>query len=281
MEKEDKKMLVSMKQAAVLSGIGMGLLLGLIMGLSVSEVVRAIMATLTAALGAFLGFDRRSFSGMDNEEYKKDKNETLLTSLRAGWFGIAVVVGILFGMWIRTNEVFTIPIEKSVKQWTDAGYDTATALKYVAYQRLGINPTTGEAGEIGEMQRAHQSNLFSAEDIASLCGAIDPDNWNNDWQKAKEEMQAIDVAPLTNLIAVVENNIDEGDRFEFFGGIRFMVCTMQRQKTAICKFGTDLEKWRDFSVTNRIAAEVEKLPAANQKKVMGALSNLACDLENN
>ncbi len=281
MEKEDKKMLISMRRAAILSGIGMGLLLGLIMGLSVSEVVKAIMATLTAALGAFLGFEKRSFSGMDNETYTKDKNETLLTSLRAGWFGIAVVAGILFGMWIRTNEVFTIPVEKSVKQWTDAGYDTATALKYVAYQRIGINPTTGEAGEIGEMQRAHQSNLFSAEDIASLCSTIDPDNWNNDWEKAKEEMMALDKAPLNNLIAVVENNIIESDRFEFFGGLRFMVCTMKQQQTTICKFGTDLEKWREFSVTNRIAAEVEKLPAANQNKVMAALSELACDLENN
>jgi hypothetical protein len=131
------------------------------------------------------------------------------------------------------------------------------------------------------MQRAHQSNLFSAEDIASMCGAIDPDNWNDDWQKAKQEMLALDMAPLNNLIAVAENNIDEGERFDFFGGVRFMVCTMQRQKTAICKFGTDLKKWQESDITSRLAAEVEKLPPANQKKVMAALSRLACDLENN
>ena len=64
MEKEEKKLFSRIKTATVLSGIGMGLLLGLIMGLSVSEVVKVIMGTLTALLGAFMGFDKRSFSGM-------------------------------------------------------------------------------------------------------------------------------------------------------------------------------------------------------------------------
>lgn len=281
MEKEEKRMLASMKRAVILSGIGMGLLLGLIMGLSVSEVVKAIMATLTAALGAFLGFEKRSFSGMDNEEYKKDKNETLLTSLRAGWFGLAVVAGILGGMWIRTNEVFTIPVKKSVDQWREAGYDSSTALKFVAYQRLGINPTTGETGEIGEMQRAHQSNLFSAEDIESLCSSIDPDNWNNDWEKAKGEMLALDKSALTTLVSTIEMTIPENNRFEFLGGLRFLVCSMKTSttKTAHCKLGEDLMKWQENEMTSRIAVEVEKLPPASQMKIMRSLSNLVCELE--
>ena len=280
-ESEDKKMVTSMRRAAILAGIGMGLLVGVIMGLSVSEVVKVILGALSVLLAAFLGFDKRDFSGMDKETYQKDKNEALITSLRAGFFGLAVVVGIFLGMWVRTNGVMTVPIKDSVQEWIDAGYDSTTALKYVAYERLAINPTTGETGEIGILQRGNQSNLFSAEDIKSLCSTIDPDNWNSDWEKAKEEMQALDILPLINLIAVVENNIEEADRFEFFGGVRFMVCTMQRQETTICNLGTDLKKWKDSNVTTRIATEVEKLPAANQIKIIAALSNLACDLEQN
>lgn len=273
--------MISMRRAAILSGVGMGLLLGMIMGLSVSEVVKVIMATLTAALGAFLGFEKRSFSGMDSEEYKKDKNETLLTSLRAGWFGVAVVVGILFGMWIRTNEVFTIPVKKSVQQYLDAGYDSSTALKFVAYQRLGINPTTGEAGELGEMQRAHQSNLFSAADIESLCSEIDPDNWNDDWGTAKEKMLALDKSALTALVSTIEMSVPESDRFDFLGGLRFLVCSMKISptKTALCNLGKGLMKWQENEMTSKIAAEVEKLPPASQKKMMSALSNLVCELE--
>ncbi|MBE0639635.1 MAG: hypothetical protein IH598_14045 [Bacteroidales bacterium] len=281
MEKEEKRLLISLRRAAILSGIGMGLLLGLIMGLSVSEVVKAIMATLTVALGAFLGFEKRSFTGMDNDTYKKDKNETLLTSLRAGWFGLAVVAGILFGMWIRTNEVFTIPVKKSVQQYIEAGYDSSDALKFVAYQRLGINPTTGEAGEIGEMQRAHQSNLFSAEDIESLCSEIDPDNWNDDWSVAKEKMLALDKSALTVLMSSIEMNVPESDRFDFLRGLRFLVCSMKmsNSKTALCNLGDDLSKWQENDMTSRLAVEVEKLPSVNQIKIMGSLSGLVCELE--
>ncbi|TVQ19199.1 MAG: hypothetical protein EA361_00945 [Bacteroidetes bacterium] len=280
MENEDKKLMISMRRAAILSGTGMGLLLGLIIGLSVSEVVKVIMGSLTVLLGAFLGFDRRNFSGMDKETYTKDKNETLLTSLRAGWFGLAVVAGILVGMWIRAQEVFTISIEKRVEQYTNAGYDTSYALKLVAYERLGINPQTGEAGEITTLQRSHQSNLFSAEDIQSLCSNIDPDLWNNDWERAKQAMQELGVSSLTALATVAENNIPENERFEFLAALRFMVCMMQRQETAICKLGTDIDKWRDFNVTRPLAEEVEKLPNVNQRNMMNALSKLVCQLEN-
>jgi hypothetical protein len=279
MENDEKKMSRAMRRAAVLSGIGMGLLLGLIMGLSVSEVVKVIMGSLTVLLGAFLGFDKRNFAGMDKETYNKDKNETLLTSLRAGWFGLAVAAGILLGMWIRAQEVFTLSIEDRVQQYTDAGFDTTYALKLVAYERLGINPTTGEAGEIGILQRGHQSNLFSAEDIESLCSNIDPDLWNDDWATAKQEMLSLDLSPLTMLVDATENNIPESSRFEFLGALRFLVCMMQREETKICSFGTDISKWRNSDITSRMAVEVEKLPPANQKNMMHALSKFVCQFE--
>ncbi len=279
MEKEEKKLFDSIKRATVLSGIGMGLLLGMIMGLSVSEVVKVIMASLTALLGVFLGFDKRSFTGMDKETYQKDKNETLLTSLRAGWFGLAVVAGILGGMWIRTNEVFTISVESAVKQWTDAGFEPEYARKLVTYERLGINPTTGEAGEIGALQRGHQSNLFSAETIKKISSNIDTSNWNNDWEKAKTEMLDLENAALTKLVSTIELNISESDRFAFLGSLRYLLIRLT-PKTRICSFGTDLSKWQGNTMSARLAIEIEKLPSAEQQKVMKSLSNLVCELEN-
>lgn len=278
---EDQKMLTSMRRAAILAGIGMGLLLGVIMGLSVSEVVKVILGALSVLLAAFLGFDKRDFSGMDKDTYQKDKHETLITSLRAGFFGLAVVVGIFLGMWVRTTGVMAVPIKDSVQEWIDAGYDSTTARKYVAYERLAIDPTTGEAGEIGMLQRSQQTNLFSAEDISSLCSTIDPDNWGNDWEKAKQEMMALDILPLNELVESVENNILEPERFEFFTGVRFMVCTMQREETTVCNYGTDLERWQNSDITSRLATEVAKLPAANQSAIISSLSSLACNLEQN
>jgi len=279
MEKEEKRLFAELKRATVLSGIGMGLLLGIIMGLSVSEVVKVIMASLTALLGVFLGFEKRSFTGMDGEEYKKDNHNTLITALRSGSFGIAVVAGILFGMWIRTNEVFTISVKESVEQWTDAGYEPDYARKMVAFQRLGINPTTGEVGPMTELQRGHQSNLFSAEDVESLCATIDPDLWNNDWQKAKNDLIALKKAPLTDLVSAIENNVPESQRFEMLTGLRYLVCSMKGVKTGVCAFGTNLSKWGSYEMTSPIAAEVSKLPSENQENLMKALSHLVCELE--
>jgi uncharacterized membrane protein (Fun14 family) len=278
MEKEEKRLFNSIKRATVLSGVGMGLLLGLIMGLSVSEVVKVIMAALTALLGVFLGFEKRSFSGMQKDEYEKDKNETLLTSLRAGWFGLAVVAGILFGMWIRTNEVFTIPVEKSVQQWIDAGYDSTYARKLVVYERLAINPVSGEAGEIGAMQRTHQSSLFSAEAIKNISSAIDTLNWNNDWDFAKQELLNLKNAALTELVSAIEINIPERDRFAFLGSLRGLVTNLS-EKTSICNIGTDLEKWQENDITASVAVQVQKLPSANQVEILNSLSKLVCDLE--
>jgi hypothetical protein len=236
------------------------------------------MAALTALLGVFFGFEKRSFSGMQKEEYEKDKNETLLTALRAGWFGLSVVAGILFGMWIRTNEVFTIPVEKSVQQWIDAGVDSAYARKLVIYERLAIDPNTGEAGEIGTMQRGHQSSLFSAESIKKISNAIDTLNWDNNWEFAKQELLNLQNAALSDLVSTVEINIPENERFAFLGSLRILVINLT-EKTTFCKFGTDLKKWEENEITSSVAAQVQKLPAVNQNEIMLSLSKLVCDLE--
>ena len=279
MEKEEKKLFDSIKRATILSGIGMGLLLGIIMGLSVSEVVKVIMGTLTAMLGAFMGFDKRSFAGMTEEEYLKEKQTSLFTALRAGWFGIAVVAGILFGMWIRTNEVFTISIEKSVKQWTDAGYAPDAARSFVTFQRLGINPKSGELGPVTELQRVHSSNLFSSEQAENLCGATDPDQWNHDWSIAKQSILAMNNKSLITLTEAIEANVDEKSRFDFLSGLNTLLCFMGKNTTEFCKLGADLGAWRTEKATAPIANEITRLPLDKQQVMLEAFAELVCQLE--
>ncbi|MFH1119036.1 MAG: hypothetical protein V1775_04380 [Bacteroidota bacterium] len=276
---EDKKLINSIKKATILSGIGMGLLLGIIMGLSVSDVVKTIFGILSGLLGAFLGFDKRNYAGMEASEYEKEKYNTLFTALRAGWFGMAVVFGILSGMLIRTQEIFEISVVKNVKQWTDAGFEPEYARRLIAYQRLAINPNTGELGPTTEVQRKGQAALFSAEDRATLCGAIDPDNWNNDWKTAREAMLDIDKKPLTNLVESIELNVPEDQRFDFLRALRILVCEMNSKTTRLCDLGSDLNKWQNNEETSAIATEVAKLQPENQKVMMEVLSAMVCQLE--
>lgn len=276
---EDKKLIGSIKRATILSGVGMGLLLGIIMGLSVSDVVQTIFGVLAGLMGAFLGFDKRSYAGMEASEYEKEKYNTLFTALRAGFFGLAVVAGILSGIFIRTNDLFTMSVEKSVKQWTDAGFDADYARKLVVYKRLAIDPTTGELGQSTQLQRTATAALFSAEDRETLCGVIDPDNWNNDWKTASDALNEVNNKPLTNLVKAIEMYVPEDLRFDFLKGLRILVCEMNSKTTTLCDLGTDTDKWLNNEDTSAIAMEVAKLKPANQHKMMEVLSSMVCQLE--
>ena len=279
MEQEEKRLIRSIKRATILSGIGMGLLLGIIMGLSVSEVVKVIMAALTAILGAFLGFDKRSFSGMTTEEYQKEKQNTLFTALRAGWFGIAVVAGIFSGMWIRTNEVFTPSLSKSVKQWTDAGYKPDYARKLVLFQRYAIDPNNGQLGAITEVQKQHTSSLFSSKQAKDLCGATDPDQWNNNWEVAKQSILELEDKALVPVVNAIEENIPAEKRFVFLKKLQNLLCYLGNDHAGICELGTDINAWGKNEVTSPIVSEIAALPAEKQQKMIDVLSSLVCEIE--
>lgn len=280
MENDERVLFKSIKRATILAGIGMGLLLGLIMGLSVSEVVKVIMAAMTAILGAFLGFDKRSYTGVTTDDYQKEKENTLFTSLRAGWFGIAVIAGILSGMFIRTHEVFTPSVEKSVKQWTDAGYDPVYARKLVVFQRLAINPNSGEVGPVTSITRATSSNLFSAAQVASLCNNMDPDQWNNDWSVAKENILSLHISSLASLAESIETNVKDNDqKFRLLKALSGIFCAMKDHQLGLCKLGAGFDAWDKNMVTKPVAKELSSLPADQQKAMLSSLSTLFCELE--
>ncbi|MBK6345393.1 MAG: hypothetical protein IPF68_05560 [Bacteroidales bacterium] len=279
MEKEEKQLLRNIRNATVLSGIGMGLLLGIIMGLSVSEVVKVIMGVLTAILGTFLGFDKRSFAGMDAEEYLKEKHNSLFTALRAGWFGLAVVAGILSGMWIRTNEVFTPSVKWSVQQWTDAGYDADYARKLVTYQRFAINPKTGELGPETELTKGARSSLFSSKQAQELCGSTDPDLWDNNWAFARQSLLDLEIEALVPVVNGIEINVPEDKRFAFLGHLHELICRMGKEDTHLCNLGADLSAWEKEEVTQAFAREISTLPAENQRNMLGVMAEFVCKLE--
>ena len=279
MENGETKVGPNLKRATIISGIGMGLLLGLIMGLSVSEVVKVIMGALTALLGAFLGFDKKSFTGVSKEDYQKENETTAYTSLRAGYFGIAVAFGIIIGMWIRTKEVFTPSIVSAVKQYTDAGYSPEEARRYVIYQRLGINPKSGEAGPVTEIQRGHSSNLFSDVEIQNLCANTDPFQWRENWEEAKKALKSFKITSLTNLSESIEKNIKEKDRFDFLKSLNTLICNMKGKKTQFCELEDNLEAIEKEELTREIAAEIAKLAEPEKKDLLVATKAFLCELE--
>lgn len=196
----------------IFAGAGLGLLIGLIIGLSVSPVVQVILGALASLLGAFLGLQDGKPSSQDGENaqegYRQAMIRTKMTGLRIGSFGFAVAIGILFGIYFRTHDVLSIPVEKQVEQWTKAGYSAEDARKFVVFQRLGINPQTGAIEAPTETQKSKLTVLYSALDHAEdLCHDLNPEEFGYDVSEILYAYrQKEDINTLTDLADIIEKS---------------------------------------------------------------------------
>ena len=91
--------------ADVAAGSGMGLLVGVLLGLSVAQAVGGVIAALSALIGGFLGLTGGGGA----------------RSWRTGAFGLACVIGVLLGLFVRSGAVLAPSIEQDVAQWQQPG----------------------------------------------------------------------------------------------------------------------------------------------------------------
>lgn len=141
--------------ADIAAGGGIGLLLGYLLGLSVSPIVQGVVVAITGLLGAVLGIGQTQHPGR---------------SVRIGAFGLFCVAGVTLGLAVRGGSLLVPSVKAQVTTWTRAGYSTAEARAYVAYQRLGIKPATLVTATPPD-SRASSSALYAA-DTRSACNAI-------------------------------------------------------------------------------------------------------------
>lgn len=160
----------------IFAGIGLGFLIGIIAGLSVSPVVQTILGAMVAVVTAFLSWQRPA----------TDAGSAVPSGSgyewRIGCFGIACVVGIMAGLFLRSNEPF-VSVDARVKKWTAAGYSESEARRFVAIQ-FGTAPTAREGegmGMGGERDRlptgrpanpGMSGNLFAQGQAADICAEL-------------------------------------------------------------------------------------------------------------
>jgi hypothetical protein len=102
---------------AVFNGLGIGLLLGMLLGLSISPVVSGVIATLSGLLAVLLGL---------NEQYLDP-----LKSVRIGSFGLAAVLGIVIGLYIRANDPFAPSMLDKMNRYVEIGYSEEEARAFI------------------------------------------------------------------------------------------------------------------------------------------------------
>lgn len=162
--------------AAILNGMGVGLLLGLLLGLAVSPVVSGIIGTLSSLLVVLLGLN--------------DKYLTIVKGLRIGAFGLFAVAGIVLGIYIRAHNLLSPTTVDLRTEYRAAGFDSTQSLYYVARRVFNYvppgwfgtdaNPTAQANGANATAQAAtsdpgnmaafsHSSVLFSSTVDARAC----------------------------------------------------------------------------------------------------------------
>lgn len=150
--------------AAIVNGVGVGLLLGLLVGLSISPVVSGVIGTLSSLLVIMLGLN--------------DKFMGTVKSFRVGAFGIFAVAGILLGMYIRTNNSLSPPMEEVKKEYLSTGFEENQALYFTALHFVDYVPIgwfgTSEKDTIAmtAAQPSMRSHLFSSQIDVGQCAVL-------------------------------------------------------------------------------------------------------------
>jgi hypothetical protein len=107
-----------------------------------------------------------------------DKYLSIVKSLRIGSFGFFAVIGILLGMYIRTNDALSPTTTDLMKEYTQTGFEKNEALYYVARQKFDFIPlgwfgtSAADTGSFNNRINPKQSVLFSTEIDVGRCTVL-------------------------------------------------------------------------------------------------------------
>jgi hypothetical protein len=215
----------------VLSGAGLGLLLGKVVGLATSPVVGVVVGALTSLLAAVLGLQ----GGGDGAAPALAR--VRVNGLRIASFGLAAVIGVLAGLYVRINNPLAQPPEQQLARWTKAFPDNpALAAQMMISERSGLNPAKlkfdpkSDAVEVTASAgaAAKGSGLFSSVGRRNLCRELDPARFDNDSAKTLDAYAAID--PLVDAARQMRALPDDAQRTAAVNAAHAVLCAIGKKE---------------------------------------------------
>lgn len=266
----------SLFYSQLFSGIGIGLLLGIIIGISVSPVVKIILGALAGLLAAFLGLQESLFSKQE-EDVEKVNNRIYLSSIRAGAFGMATVIALLIGMYMRTHGVLSITIKKQVENWTDAGVKLPLAEELVIYEKFKLFKKDGlllvdtkQAELASEKGNSGDGFLMTKEEMQSFCVSLNVENmWGNSVQNALEGYGGLGTQ-IATYARELEKIQDESSQRSMMDSVKDLVCFLGNgTDEAYEQFCNDMDSL-DYSNIN---LSLENLASSGPSMEMGMVAS--------
>lgn len=137
-----------MVASQVFASMGIGSLIGLLVGLSASPVVGIVVGALAALVAPVIEMRLAEVGGSsDNKEVSIARQK--LVGLRAGFFCITCIVGVLSGVLMRTHQVLSPSAptwREQLEELKSIGVDTATAQSLVVARILSQPPIPNHLG---------------------------------------------------------------------------------------------------------------------------------------
>jgi hypothetical protein len=155
----------------------------MVVGLSTSPVVGIVVGALTSLLAVFLGLQ----GGEDSKIASLAKVQ--LNGVRIGCFGLAAVLGVLLGLYVRINNPLADAPEHQLARWMRAFPDNPVlARQMMISERSGLNATNlkfdseaaGVAVTLASGAGARSASLFSNAGARDLCRELAPERFAND-----------------------------------------------------------------------------------------------------
>ncbi len=218
----------------VFSGLGLGLLLGVILALSITPVVSVVVGALAALLGLFLGLE----GGGGDDAKASALNKVRLNGLRIGSFGLATVLGLMLGLFVRGNHLFDESLEKHLARWE--GFPKGVAQQMVIFERTGLVPATlaFEKGAppvevtLDEKTAFRKSSaLVGALEDRDLCRELDPEEWNNAPDRILRRYGDLNDPLFADIAARIGSVPDEALRLSMLTVVDKLICAMKGEKS--------------------------------------------------
>lgn len=141
--------------------IGFSLFLGTIVGLSSAPTVSVLVAALVGLIGLVVGAKGGSL-------LQSDGTPTTLEFHQLGLFGIFALAGVLFGLFVRTEDPFGSTIAERKAEWKAAEIEETQANTVVIFEETGLLPPGWAVADVSERLAIDNPVLF-----ASSAGGAD------------------------------------------------------------------------------------------------------------